>query len=214
MDLRFQGISLQRIDRKRQRPLHHAVNEQFMPRRIDVGNSVVVALEVQSRRGDRSLEQLQWRPRDACARAARRDRNDPLHLLLPLRWHAISGKRPPGRLHPLGRVRSDTVIRVRGAHTRDRCPGRQQRTAQQRPPVQQTISRNRLLVQSETVLLNFSHGRPRFLSPTPAKTKLPRCRTAYRGIEAASSLQFAIIRNQEHPRRRSRPTSTPRKSAC
>ena len=51
---------MQCFDGKHERALHQTMNDQSMLIRIDVGNPGMAALEVQARRCDYAVEQMQW----------------------------------------------------------------------------------------------------------------------------------------------------------
>ena len=111
------GYAQQRVDGEDQRALHHAVDQQAVRGRIDVGDAAVVPLEVKPARRDHAVQRLQGCARGPTAgRAGLRadERSRDRALVLPGGCRTRSCRRPG-----LASTRRD-VGRLRGCRRADR----------------------------------------------------------------------------------------------
>ena len=116
-DMRFHRIAHQCVHRKSQRPFHHSMNEQFMLRGINVRDAVMVALKVQSGRGNRSFQQLQGCSRSRlCLRVPAQSCRPAAPF--PAIWKACRSRKMTGRASSSIPARSRQCYRLPGQYLR------------------------------------------------------------------------------------------------
>src|SRR5690349_9651178 len=112
------------------------MDHQLVTARINIGDAIMVALEMQTIRRDRALEEMKRRSRGARSRSSGRSSDGALHFLLPLGGHTIGRKGAPRRFHPFGRIGSNALGSSDQARADPGHTGGKRASAQKRSPIE------------------------------------------------------------------------------